>query len=128
MKTDIARAPYPWTRLLGLALIWFQIGMIVKARFDPLRYFCWAPFDSRNHYQVTMAEINGQSLDEAEFAARYRVPFAGLEWRAIAHLKDLIEQYERTYGRGDSSRLAIEYRTNGGPRRTWTFAKQGESP
>lgn len=121
MTVPSTRARYPWPRLLGLALLWWQVAMIVHARFDPLRYFCWAPFDSRNHYRITRVEINGQALDEAAIAARYRVPPAGLEWRAISHLEALIEQFEQSYGRADRAHVEVVFQTNGGPEQKWNF-------
>jgi hypothetical protein len=51
----------------GLALLLFQVVMIVYARFVPSRYFCWAPFDIQTEYKLRVT-VNGRPLKSSEFA------------------------------------------------------------
>lgn len=98
----------------------FQVGMIVHARFDPARYWCWAPHDQQAEYWIDV-EIDGRSLPPEQVARRYRDPWGGIEPRTIEHVIRLVRQYEQTYGRDDGARVVLRYRTNGGPLRVWRW-------
>jgi len=102
----------------ALALLGFQLVMIVYARVVPSRYFCWAPMDSQNLYAIEVV-IDGRELAPDEIEARYRQPAMGGNWQAIQHVLDKVEQYERTYGRDDGAGVVIAYTVNGGAEETW---------
>ena len=94
--------------------------MIGYARFVPSRYFCWAPMDSQNLYEIEVV-IDGQSLSDDAITARYRQPAKGGNWQAIQHVIDKTRQYEQTYGRNDGAEVVIRYTVNGGVEESWTW-------
>jgi hypothetical protein len=98
----------------------FQVGGLAYARFTPWRYFSWAPYDSRNDYTLDVT-INGRSLSQADVVRRYGLTQYGREMRAILHVKDVVEHYETTRGRGDNARVVLRYSTNDIPQPTWTW-------
>lgn len=106
--------------VVGLLLILAQVGMIARARFDDARYYCWAPYDSLNTYEIEV-EIDGRALDPDAIRDRYQIPARGMDPRAIRHVLDIVSQYERTYGAADEARVAVEYRTNGAATRRWQW-------
>ena len=108
---------------LGVSVLAFQLVMIGYARFVPSRYFCWAPYDSQNHYEMEVT-VDGKRLDSDEIRQRYRRPQKGINNRAIQHEKDIIMQYERTYGRNESAEVTLRYRTNGGEEQLWRWPPQ----
>ena len=105
-------------KFLGFSFLLAQLMMIAVARFSPLRYFCWAPFDAISRYSIR-AFINGKELTSGEIAARYRMPAVGRDNRAIENLKDKFRQYEETYGRTHPAHLVMRYRTNGIKKEEW---------
>lgn len=109
--------------VVGVLILLFQVSMIIFARFDAMRYFCWAPFDALNRYELTSVVVNDRELSDAEIFARYRIRRQGFDQRSIQHVKDILIQYEQTYGVGDSSRLEMTFDTNGGDAQTWSFGK-----
>ena len=110
-------------RFLAAALLLaFQVGMIGYARFVPSRYFCWAPMDSQNLYEITVV-IAGRELGTEEIEARYRQPAVGGNWQAIQHVLDKVRQYEETYGRDDGAEVTVSYTVNGRPRETWMWPR-----
>jgi hypothetical protein len=94
--------------------------MIVHARFSEQRYFCWAPFDSHNEYEIT-AVVDNKVLSAKEIKGRYRLPYKSLNPRSIQHVKDIIEQYERTYGRSKPASVELKYTTNDLPQKSWVW-------
>ena len=106
--------------LVGVALLGFQLFMIGYARFVPSRYFCWAPMDSQNLYEIEVV-IGGRELGDDEVLARYRQPAKGGNWQAIQHVIDNVQQYEETYGRRDQAEVSITYTVNGGAEKRWTW-------
>lgn len=107
----------------GILILLFQVFMIIYARFDPMRYFCWAPFDAQNRYRLTRVVVNGRELSDRQILDRYQMPRRGLDQRAIEHLFDRIRQREQTYGKDDQVDLEMSYDINGGAEQTW-FYKQ----
>lgn len=106
--------------LVALALLAFQVGMIGYARFVPSRYFCWAPMDSQNLYEIRVV-IGGRELDAEAISARYRQPAVGGNWQAIQHVLDKVRQYEQTYGRDDDAEVVVTYTVNGRSEETWSW-------
>ncbi|MEM1354781.1 MAG: hypothetical protein AAGC44_11590 [Planctomycetota bacterium] len=103
-----------WRTALVVALLAAQAGMMVFARFDDRRFFCWGPHDQQTAYDIHVV-IAGEPLDQAQIEQRYRIPAAGYEYRATAHLLGLIEQYEKTLGREDQAQVQVRYGVNGRP-------------
>ena len=103
---------------LGVLFLLFQAGLIVHARFHESRYLCWAPFDAHSEYEISV-EMAGRTLTPKETRNRYRMPDSGLDSRSIQHVKNIIKQYEQTYGRTDNARVALVYTTNGKIQPTW---------
>ena len=105
---------------LAVALLAFQVAMIVYARFDPRRYYCWAPHDEQTEYRIRV-RIDGRWLSPDEVHARYRDPWSGVNPRAAEHVIRLVRQYERTYGEDDPADVFLHYRINGGEDRIWRW-------
>ncbi|HTL70963.1 MAG TPA: hypothetical protein VL404_06700 [Candidatus Eisenbacteria bacterium] len=103
---------------LAAAFLLFQVGLMVRARFTEARYFCWAPFDSKNEYALEVVAA-GRRLPDEEVRRRYGIPPRGTDHRSIQHVKDLVRQYEETYGRADDARVVLHYKTNGVEKRDW---------
>lgn len=101
-----------WRWIPAVALLLFQVGAIVYARFVPSRYFCWAPFDMQTEYTADV-EVNGRKLSAAEIRERYRRPMKGVDNRSAQHVIDMFEQAERRYHSGDDTRITLRYRING---------------
>ncbi len=106
----------PWLWCAGALLLLAQLGALVAARLGPERYFAWAPYDELSRYEIEVVRA-GETLSARAVGQRYRC--WGQEHRSIAHVQDIIEQYEQTYGRDESVRVVLRYRTNGGPERRW---------
>lgn len=106
--------------LLGCALLAAQCGAIVYARFTPLRYFCWAPFDQQTKYLIEVF-IGDEGLTEFQIQKRYRRPAEGYDNRSAHHLFDLIERAERKFEPAGRSRVTLLYSINGGRQLTWRY-------
>lgn len=107
------------TRLLiGSLLLAAQIVMIVAARFHPMRYFCWAPFDSQNEYEIHVV-VGRHELSPEDVRARYRLPTPGRNPRMIYQVTDVIRYVEEHYHELDPARVEVVYRTNGGEEQAW---------
>jgi len=106
--------------IIGVGLLVFQVIMIVYARFVPARYYCWAPRDSINEYKLDVF-LNGQNLNPEDIKKRYRIGQKGMDARSIQHVKDIVSQYEGTYGQHDQARILMTYTTNGGDPQQWEF-------
>jgi hypothetical protein len=108
---------------VGAGLILFQAGMIVYARFDDARYFCWAPHDVMWTFQLEV-EIDGRVLDTRELRQRYRMRRGGFQEHSIVHAMREIAQYESTHGKHDNARVRMTYRKNNGPEQVWRWPDQ----
>jgi hypothetical protein len=117
---------WPWTRRLrwgiGLALLAFQLGAIVYARFVPSRYFCWAPFDMQTTYRLDVS-VNGRKLTDKEVQQRYRRGARGTDNRSTQHLIDIIEGVEQRYHPEDAVDVTMTYRVNGKEEQQWRFRR-----
>jgi hypothetical protein len=111
-----------WRLGLGLALLAFQAGAIVYARFVPARYFCWAPFDMQTEYTATV-RVAGRELSAAEIRQRYRRPAKGVDNRSVQHVVDIFEQTERRYHAGDPAEILLRYRVNGHREGEWRWPR-----
>ena len=110
----------------GLLLL--QLGAIAWARFHDARYFCWAPYDAISQYSLEV-RVGERRLRTREIARRYRLPrlrerggeSVGRDNRSIRHVIDVLEQYQRSYGRDESARIVLRYRINGHRAGEWTW-------
>ena len=109
-------------RVLGVAILLFQLGAIIYARFVPVRYFCWAPYDSQNDYLIG-AVVNGRVLSQDEIRGRYKKRAKDTDNRSIQHIKDIISGYETSYGAGENARVTISFRVNGGEEQSWKWPR-----
>ena len=109
-----------WT--IGVALLLFQFGAIVYARFVPSRYFCWAPFDMQTDYRIE-ASVNGEKLNAAQIRQRYRRPEKGTDNRSVQHVIDIIEQTEKRYHPNDKTEVTMKYRINGKAEQVWRYER-----
>ena len=94
--------------------------MIGVARFHPMRYYCWAPYDSQNEYEITV-KIQDHELTRGDVTKRYRIPARGINPRAIYQVTDIVSYVERVYRGSDNARVTITYRTNGGEEKRWRW-------
>lgn len=108
---------------IGLLFLIVQLGFIINARFSEARYFCWAPYDYQIEYLLRV-RVKDQMLTEGEIRNRYRVQARGLEVRSIQHLKNILTQYERTYGKNEQARIDMHYTTNGRELTYWQWPQR----
>ena len=106
--------------LVGVAFLVAQLAAIGYARFNPERYFCWAPYDEHTFYTIEV-EVDGRKLSKSEIADRYRYYPGGWEPRSIHNVISQVSQFESTYGVDDGAKIVIEYETNGHPKRRWEW-------
>ena len=113
----------PWKHLrivIALAVLMFQIGAIVYARFHPTRYFCSAPNDAITNFKVKVIS-EGRELTESDIQKRYRFFRYGYDDRTPAHILDIITQYETTYGKNEHASVEVSYSVNGKPQEIWQY-------
>ena len=110
-------------RVLGIAILLFQIGAIVYARFVPARYFCWAPYDSQNDYVIEVV-MDSRALSRDEIRRRYKKRAKGTDNRSIQHIKDIISGYETSYGAQENAQVTLSYRVNGGEEQSWKWPRR----
>ena len=113
----------PMRTAAGVALLVFQLAMIVYARFVPSRYFCWAPFDIQTEYKLQVS-LNGRALSGPQIRARYRRPPAGTDNRSPQHVIDIIRGYEENYGHNDPAQVLMRYRVNGKQEQMWRWPQR----
>lgn len=106
--------------IVGITFLTLQLLLIVYARFTPERFFCWAPYDERAHYEIDI-HIDGRQLSPKEITTRYHYPSLGWEPRSIHNVISMARQYEATYGAQDNASVIIHYEKNGRPQQTWTW-------
>ncbi len=109
-----------WRTVLGVCVLAPQVAMIGIARFHPMRYFCWAPYDTQIEYRIS-ARVNGEQLSAAEIEARYRHPEVEVNPRMICQITDVVAHAEQYYHADDNAQVNVEYRTNGGPLQEWSW-------
>lgn len=110
-------------RVLGVAVLPFQIGAIIYARFVPARYFCRAPYDGQHDYVIEVAD-GGRTLSEDEIRRRYKKRARGTGNRSIQHVKDIISGYETSYGIGEDAQVTLSFRVNGGEEQSWKWPRR----
>jgi hypothetical protein len=111
--------PFTFRTVIAAGLLLLQVGAIVYARFVPARYFCWAPYDAQNEYEIE-ATVGGRPLNPQEIRQRYRKPQEGVDNRSIQHIKDIIQGVELK-APGDNAQVRLRYRVNGGDEQIWQW-------
>jgi hypothetical protein len=106
--------------IAAIAILGFQLAMIVYARFVPSRYFCWAPYDIQTEYRLRVT-VNGRELTGPEIRARYRRPARGTDNRSPQHVMDIVQGYEERYGSSNHAQVVMRYRVNGKEEQTWRW-------
>jgi hypothetical protein len=106
--------------IVGVAILSFQLAMIVYARFVPSRYFCWAPYDVQTEYWITTV-VNGRKLTAGEIRTRYRRTQHGTDNRSPQHVMDILEGVEKQYRRSEHAVVTMRYRVNGKEERLWRW-------
>lgn len=107
----------------GLAVLLFQVAMIVHGRFNPGRYWSWAPHDAMWEFELSV-ELGDRKLSRHEARARYRIRRETHHEYAIERVIGAVRQYEMTYGLGDGARVHLTYRRNGRPAETWIWPEE----
>jgi len=105
---------------VGVALLVFQLGAIVWARFVPARYFCWAPYDMQTAYEVVV-RCDGRELTPREIRERYRRSAKGVDNRSVQHVIDIFQQTELRYHPQDRAEIVLRYRVNGRGNGEWRW-------
>lgn len=102
--------------VVAIGFLLLQLTMVVRARFVDARSFSWAPYTTQVDYWLEV-EVAGRRLSDDEVSSRYRLWLWGFgrESHGAQDLIDVIDQYERTYGRWDDARVRLEYSVNGRP-------------
>ena len=108
---------------IGLTLLLGQVVMIFVARFHPMRYYSWAPYDSQNEY-VIVVKVRGRELPSKQIKKRYRIPARGRNPRSIYQTKDIIAHVERVYYKNDRAKVTLSFRTNGKTVQVWRWPEQ----
>ena len=103
---------------VGVALLAIQVALVVFARFHPMRYYCWAPYDAQNEYRIAVT-LRGCELSADAVAKRYRIRPEGVNPRSIYEVYNVVSFVERVYRPDDAAEVVITYRTNGGKEQTW---------
>lgn len=98
-----------------------QFVMVLAGLGTELRYYTWAPHDQQGGYDISVV-VDGRELTEAELLDRYRRS-RGVDPRAIAHVFNIVEQYETTYGAADDAVVEIRYWVNGEGPQLWHWPR-----
>jgi hypothetical protein len=98
-------------RQIAAAFLACQFAAVVYAQFTPRRYFCWAPNDYVTEFSLKVT-VGGRVLAVDQALGRYQFRGASFE-NVPAHVIDIVEQYEQTYGKGDHAQVAITWKLNG---------------
>ena len=123
MRADSnAVGPLSVRACVGVLLLVAQVAMIVFARFHPMRYYCWAPYDAQNEY-VIRASVDGRPLRPQDVLARDRLHTPAVNPRMIYQVTGIIEQVEERYHASDPAVVEVVYRTNGGARQRWAWPR-----
>lgn len=108
---------------LGVTLLAAQIVMIAVARFHPMRYFCWAPYDSQIEYSIS-AHLDGRALSPSEIKDRYGLAAESINPRMICQVTDVISYAERRYYPDVQAEVCVSYRVNGKGPQEWLWPPQ----
>ncbi len=105
---------------IGLALLAAQLVMMTVARFHPMRYYSWAPFDALHAYTIH-ASLDGQPLSSEQIYRRYHLTAEGFNPRAIFQVTDTIAYVERVYHTAQQADVTVTYTLNGREQHPWQW-------
>jgi hypothetical protein len=105
---------------IAIAILLFQVGAIIYARFYPTRFFSSAPNDAITKFKVQVIS-HDRKLTEEEIQKRYRFFKYGFDDRSPAHIFDIISQYETTYGKNEHAKVTVTYSENGKAQQSWEY-------
>ncbi len=75
--------------MIGAGLLLAQMVMVGVAWFHPMRYFCWAPYDTQYEYTIE-ATVDGRDLTAQQVHERYRMRTPGRNPRALSQVTDAL--------------------------------------
>lgn len=111
----------PLRLIAASVFVGFQFVMIFVGLGIDNRFFTWAPHDQQGRYEISV-ELDGTTLTPEQVHDRYRRS-RGIDPRAIAHVFNIVEQYETTYGAEDGARVVVTYWVNGVGPQEWTWPR-----
>ena len=106
---------------IGFAFLAVGVVLVIHGLLTPGNHFAWGPHTTQIRFELRV-KVDGESLSPRDSARRY-----GLRWsdaweaHAIENVFQLIEQYERTYGAGESAEITLRFRRNRGEWQLWHF-------
>jgi hypothetical protein len=137
--------------LAAACLLALQVGSFAYQRWQPTKYFCWAPHDYHNVYSLRV-QVHGRELGEREIERRYRIDSLRgffkddvLAERVVRHLfptdppepssvflghyhpgpvlnvLDTIRQREASLPESERAAIVMHYSMNGRPPEQWRF-------
>jgi hypothetical protein len=109
--------------VIGIAVLVPQVALIAWARVHPMRYYCWAPYDQQNEYEIETV-VGGRALTPDEIKQRYRISTPGRNPRAVSQVTDIVSYVERVYRPEDRAEVTVRYRVNGGKERVWRWPQR----
>jgi len=110
-------------RRIGIVFLLLQLAAIAHARFVPSRWLSWAPNDYAVSYQLNVL-VNGHSLSPEEVEKRYQLPAEHVYQNPPQNIVDMVEQYERTYGRNDHADVVLRYCVSGRDWAEWRWPRK----
>ena len=104
--------------LIGVMFLLLQVSLIVYARFTPVRFFCWAPFDQQTNYEISVT-LDDEELMPDAILQRYQIHAQGWNQHAAHNVISCLRQYESTYGKHDDATVTLRYQVNGRDEEVW---------
>lgn len=112
-----------WRKTVVMSFLILQLLLIIRARFVPERWFCWAPHDTQVEYELTVF-VNGRELGKDEIFARYHRSQQDRDPRSPENVKDIIRQQGLTYGKNEDIRVVMHYSVNGKAQEPWIWVNR----
>jgi len=110
-------------RRVGIVFLLLQLAAIGHARLVASRWLSWAPNDYAVWYRLDVG-VNGHSLSPQEIEQRYQLPAQHIYQNPAQNIIEMIEQYERTYGRNDHAQVVLHYCVNGRDSEEWHWPRK----
>lgn len=115
------RLKVSWRLGLATAFIVAQFVMIFVGLGLDNRFYTWAPHDQQARYEIAVT-LDGRELTDREVNIRYGRS-NGIDPRAAAHVLNIVEQFETTYGSEDNAQVVVRYWINGGEEQVWEWPR-----
>src|SRR5262245_4636176 len=107
----------------GILFLFAQVLLVAHSRFVPSRWLCWAPNDYAVEYRLRVTS-HSRDLSPSEIQARYHVAEHGWYENPPENIMDIVRQYEQTEAKGDTARVQLIYRLDGGQTKEWRWPEQ----